>query len=281
MQYTDEQKNEAKKLFLKGFKVPEISKQLEIGARTLYAWVKKELWADMLTGQSSLYSAHKRLQNLMDRENKTQLEQKEVLITLRVIEKLENIEIKKQKSRENNDTGSSGREGRRTKRQTKFNDFSNVEESDVIEKFKNGLFQYQTDLWDKRRERVRQILKSRQIGLTYYFAREAFADCLITGRNKIFISASRNQADVFREYIKMFALEWYGVEVRGKDKMEVTTPHGKATLYFLSTNSTTAQSYHGDVYVDEYFWIPKFSKLNKVASAMASQKMWSRTYFST
>lgn len=31
-------------------------------------------------------------------------------------------------------------------------------------------------------------------------------------------------------------------------------PNG-ATLYFLGTNARTAQSYHGNLYLDEYFWI--------------------------
>ncbi len=41
-------------------------------------------------------------------------------------------------------------------------------------------------------------------------------------------------------------------------------PNG-ATLYFLGTNARTAQSYHGNLYLDEYFWIPKFQELRKVA----------------
>jgi len=53
------------------------------------------------------------------------------------------------------------------------------------------------------------------------------------------------------------------------------------TMYFLGTNYRTAQSYHGDVYIDEVFWIYGFDQLNKVASAMASQKRYHKTYFST
>jgi uncharacterized protein YjcR len=40
---------------------------------------------------------------------------------------------------------------------------------------------------------------------------------------------------------------------------------------FLGTNSNTAQSHNGDLYVDEIFWIPNFQKLRKVSSGMASQ----------
>lgn len=57
-------------------------------------------------------------------------------------------------------------------------------------------------------------------------------------------------------------------------------PNG-ATLYFLGTNARTAQSYHGNLYLDEYFWIPKFRELRKVASGMALHKRWRQTYFST
>ncbi|RMN07389.1 Phage terminase, ATPase subunit [Pseudomonas syringae pv. coriandricola] len=35
------------------------------------------------------------------------------------------------------------------------------------------------------------------------------------------------------------------------------------------------------MYVDEYFWIRDFEKLNTVASAMATHKKWRKTYFST
>ncbi|MFB4605056.1 terminase large subunit domain-containing protein, partial [Enterobacter hormaechei subsp. steigerwaltii] len=54
-----------------------------------------------------------------------------------------------------------------------------------------------------------------------------------------------------------------------------------ACLYFLGTNARTAQSYHGNLYLDEYFWIPKFQELRKVASGMALHKKWRQTYFST
>ncbi|PPW59921.1 terminase large subunit domain-containing protein, partial [Escherichia coli] len=54
-----------------------------------------------------------------------------------------------------------------------------------------------------------------------------------------------------------------------------------AKLIFLGTNSNTAQSHNGDLYVDEIFWIPNFQVLRKVASGMASQSHLRSTYFST
>ncbi|HAI1440814.1 TPA: hypothetical protein HIT88_005174, partial [Escherichia coli] len=53
--------------------------------------------------------------------------------------------------------------------------------------------------------RIRDILKSRQIGATFYFSREALLRALKTGHNQIFLSASKTQAYVFREYIIAFA----------------------------------------------------------------------------
>ncbi len=67
------------------------------------------------------------------------------------------------------------------------------------------------------------------------------------------------------------------VELKGDP---ITLSNG-ATLYFLGTNARTAQSYHGNLYLDEYFWIPKFQELRKVASGMAMHKKWRQTYFST
>jgi len=69
------------------------------------------------------------------------------------------------------------------------------------------------DKWEDKRTRM--ILKSRQIGATWYFAREALADALVTGRNQIFLSASKAQAHVFKQYIIQFAKESCGVELSG------------------------------------------------------------------
>lgn len=59
--------------------------------------------------------------------------------------------------------------------------------------------------------RVELFLKSRQIGATYYFAREAFLYALETGRNQNFLSAPKNQAYLFRGYILAFVREVFGI----------------------------------------------------------------------
>jgi phage FluMu gp28-like protein len=155
----------------------------------------------------------------------------------------------------------------------------------MLDKARNELFGnhlYQLE-WHARKNdpktcRNRFILKSRQIGATYYFAWEAFEDAILNGDNQIFLSASRDQAEVFKAYIIAFARDKFELELKGAGFIELSNG---AELRFLSTNSRTAQSYHGHLYIDEVFWIPDFAKMFKVASGMASHKKWRRTYFST
>lgn len=283
MKYSNQKKDEAKSLYLKGHKVPEIEKQLKIERRTLYLWIKNDGWNIVLNREDTRYTIKKRIRLLAERENKTELEIKELDHLIENLIKIENLYSRLSSKSDNSDNSdrsdTSGK--KRRGRKAKKNDFSDLDETGLMENFFDGLFDYQHDCWEHLDERIRNILKSRQIGMTWYFAREAFTNALLTGDNQIFLSASRAQSDVFREYIKFFALDWFDVELTGKDKIELITPKGVATLYFLSTNSSTAQSYHGHVYIDEYFWIPKFKTLKKVATAMASQKRWRKTFFST
>ena len=281
MAYNADQKEKARIMFLQGHTVPEIADALKIERRTLYLWAKSEDWNKAANKDDVFYSIKKRIALLLERENKTALELKELHYLLYHLRTLEKLKIKAQERKEQ--AGGEDRDGKPEKRGRKKrkNDFCEINEKELLRKFENGLFKYQLDMWNFRRKRNRNILKSRQIGFTYYFAREALVDAILSGRNKIFLSASRAQADMFRDYIRSAALEYCGIDLAGKDKIELQTRHGVATLYFLSTNSSTAQSYHGDVYIDEYFWIPKFDVLKKVASAMASQEQYTRTYFST
>ena len=63
------------------------------------------------------------------------------------------------------------------------------------------------------------ILKSRQIGATFYFAREALVDAIKTGRNQIFLSASQRQALKFRREIAGWVKKVTGVELKGNPVM--------------------------------------------------------------
>ena len=90
------------------------------------------------------------------------------------------------------------------------------------------------------------------------------------------MSASKAQAFQFKQY-QIDMAQMVGVELKGAD---IRLGNG-AVLYFLGTNSRTAQGRHGDLYVDEYFWIPDFKELTRLAKPMASQSQYRITYFST
>lgn len=123
--------------------------------------------------------------------------------------------------------------------------------------------------------RFRNLLKSRQIGATFFMAREAFLRAVKTGNNQIFLSASRAQAFQFKQYIADF-LAMVGIEFKG-DVPELSM----GQVLFLGTNSRTAQGRNGDLYVDEYFWIQDFKRLRELAEPMASQARFRTTFFST
>lgn len=298
MSYSTEVKEAAKRLYLRRCKPREIQAQLGLpNIRIVYYWIARGGWDELLTDEEPLSAVSRRITLLLEKTealSKGDLDELERLTSIR--EKL-----LKQAARPPAalaaDEGSahapsSGRgerrprgEGGKRKEKPLKNDISALTEVDFLEKFTSRMFAYQMELFEAKRNpltaRIRNILKSRQIGLTYYFAAEAFMDAVLTGDNQLFLSASRAQSEVFRSYIVAFASKWFDIDLTGNPI--VLSKDGKpwAELRFLSTNSNTAQSYHGHLYVDEYFWIPRFDKIQGVASGMAAHAKWRQTYFST
>ncbi|MBY8171072.1 terminase ATPase subunit family protein [Vibrio fluvialis] len=296
MAYAPEIRQAARALYLKAWTPREIADELNLNSdRIIYHWADKYGWRDMLREQTIDEAIANRIQTLLEIENpsKPQLDMLDRLIGHHVkLKKVRASELPKEPTEsgthstqsghksgksgsQNADSGKqmaqSGKRGRKVK-----NDVSEITE-DCFKLWHDSLFKYQVVMRDNLHQRIRNILKSRQIGATYYFAGEALEQAILTGDNQIFLSASRAQAEVFRRYIVALAKEFLGLKLSGNP---MTLSNG-AELHFLSTNGKTAQSYHGHVYVDEYFWIGKFDELNKVASAMATHKKWRKTYFST
>lgn len=303
MYYSTEVKEAAKRLFLRRCKAKEIQAQLGLpNVRIVYYWIRQGGWEDMLTDEEPLTAVSRRITLLLEKPevlSKGELDELDRLTTLR--ERLAKqcakpaaprdeansapAEDQPRRERGNNGQRRRGEKGEGKKAKAPKNDVSTLTEVDFLDKFISKMYGYQKELFAAKQNpltaRIRNILKSRQVGLTYYFAGEAFMDAVLTGDNQVFLSASRAQSEIFRSYIVSFAQEWFGLELTGNPI--VLSKDGKpwAELRFLSTNSSTAQGHHGHVYVDEYFWIKDFEKLNKVASAMATHRKWRKTYFST
>ncbi|EHH2490379.1 terminase [Vibrio parahaemolyticus] len=288
MAYSDEIREAAKKLYLRGVPPKEIAAQLNLNSeRILYTWAEKFGWALLLDELSVEQMINRRLAVLIDKDEKTdqQLKEMDRLIDhhVKLLKAQADAKAKAERHlspgsspKSDGDSSKQSSSNGNRKRSRKKNSIEHLTEDD-FKGWHESLFEYQHTMRNNIKQRIRNILKSRQIGATYYFSGEALEDAILTGDNQIFLSASRAQAEVFRSYIIAIAKEFLDIELTGNP---IILSNG-AELRFLSTNSKTAQSYHGHVYVDEYFWIPKFDELNKLASAMATHKKWRKTYFST
>lgn len=281
-----------------GVSVAEIAERLHIARNTVYTWFRKDGLMDATPGDSlrdMLDEFDERIRYLVNKEGKTEFDLRELEVLGRERRKYTLTEAKQAvyirqsdgtrayvSSSADIEVADKDFNSALKKRGRKSNDVKNhltPEQVDAVEAaFLAEMYDYQRIWYDNIHQRVRNILKSRQIGATFHFAREAIVDALRNGRNKVFLSASKAQALIFRDYIVAFVYRVTGVELKGGDKI---TMHDKTRLLFSSTSANTAQGYSGDVYGDEYFWIPKFAKFRKVTSAMAAQKRWRITMFSS
>ena len=307
MAYTEEVRNAAKGLYLKRWLPREIANELGLNSlRVVYQWIQKYSWDALLSDEQMEDAIARRVQLLLTREKKnpTELDELDRLIGQHVRLKKELLQLREKElqlnereaaiasgvspdelpeprgKRGGGQTKEGQSKGGKKKGKKAKNDVSELLPED-FEGWLGTLFGYQLRCREAKDDpnipRTRNILKSRQIGMTYYFGGEAFEDAALTGGNQIFLSATRAQAEVFRAYIIKIAREFLEVELSGNP---IILSNG-AELHFLSTNSNSAQSRSGNVYIDEYFWIPGFTKLSNVASAMATQSHWRKTYFST
>jgi uncharacterized protein YjcR len=272
----------AKILYFQGWNVQDISKHIDTPYDTVIGWKRRDKWDQSDTITRINTCVEMRLCMLINKDPKDAHDFKEIDLLSRQLERTARItkyaETGVEKDLNPNRDMTDPTTGRDKRNRPKQNDITEEQAIALSEAFTDSLFEYQK-VWHEagKKHRTRNILKSRQVGATYFFAHEAFIDAVLNGNNQIFLSASKAQANVFRQYIIQFCKKVIDVDLKG-DPIVLTNG---ATLYFLGTNSRTAQSYHGNLYIDEYFWIPKFQEFQKVASGMAMHKKWRKTYFST
>lgn len=279
-------RRQARSLYWRGWGVTQIADELSLNRSTVQAWKDREKWDDAPSLSKIEDALECRLNLLIAKDSKTGGDFKEIDLLMRQVvhtARVRRYEAPGGHEGDLNDKVANRNAGER-KPGKKKNHFTEEQVEQLEAIFAEELFGYQEDWWAARGERTRMILKSRQIGATWYFAREALLDALRGGGNQIFLSASKSQAHIFRGYIVQFAAR-VGVKLQG-DPIVLTAdtiPQGEdaAELIFLGTNARTAQGYHGNFYFDEFFWTYGFEELNKVASGMAMHKKWRRTYFST
>lgn len=271
-------RRQAALLYWQGFSVPQIAEMLQTKRPTVQSWKQRDGWDETAPLDRVGNTLEARLIQLYAKPALTAHDFKVADFLARQLERFARINRYGQTGNEADLNPNVANRNKGERKKPKKNYFSEEAIEKLQEIFFDQSFEYQLN-WHKAglEHRIRHILKSRQIGATFYFAREALLRALATGQNQIFLSASKTQAYVFRKYIIAFA-RLVDVDLSGDP---IVIGNNGAELLFLGTNSNTAQSHNGDLYVDEIFWIPNFQKLRKVASGMASQKHLRTTYFST
>lgn len=290
--YSDEIINLAQSFYLKRWTPQEIAAELKLNStRIVYYWADKFGWRNLLSEESLESIIQRRAALLTEKNNKTELELKEldkyIDMHVKIVisrhkhdEKIHAMNLDAQGGRTSSGKASKVKsqddDGKSTGPRRKRNDVSGITADDFKE-FTDQLFDYQRTLREAKQYRNRIWLKSRQIGATWYAAFEALEDAIMTGNNQAFLSASLSQSLIFRRYIVKFAFELFGLELVGDP---IVLSNG-AELHFLSTNSSTAQGFCANVYIDEIFWQRDFTRLKTVAAAIATHSYLRRTYIST
>lgn len=273
-----DKRRKARALYWMGWRVTHIAEHLDEPRTTVHEWKRADAWDKAKPVDRVEGTLEMRMCTLINKDNKTGGDFKEIDLLGRQIERLARVHKYSETGKESDLNPNINARNAAPKAQPDRNQLGGEEGLEKLKSaFIDSLFKYQLAWWQNSQERTRAILKSRQIGATWYFAREALIDALETGRNQIFLSASKAQAHIFRGYIVDFVKKVLDIDLKGDP---IVLPNG-ATLYFLGTNARTAQGYHGNFYFDEFFWTQSFEQLNTVASGMAMHKRWRKTYFST
>ncbi|KZN61200.1 terminase large subunit domain-containing protein [Pseudoalteromonas luteoviolacea] len=280
--YDEKVRKRAKDLYVvEGYTFAEIAECEGMpNDRTIRRWAEKEDWDAQCPSFTAEMAIARQIVKLSEKEHKTDADYKELSFLIKCqcdLNKSHHAPAPKVRNTDNQSGSSkSKKKGKKLK-----NDVSSITKEQLDEVKDTLLYPHQQHWFENQEHRTRFLLKPRQIGATFYFSFEAFYDAIVNGRNKIFLSASRDQAEIFKANIIAIAKEYFDVELSGSP-LTMNLGNGKqASLIFRSTNRNSAQSFSGDLYIDEVFWIPKFKSLNDVAKAMATQSEYRTTYFST
>lgn len=279
---------EARSLYWRGWAVSQIAEELGLPYSTVSSWKVRHKWDEASAITRAEEGTLERYLQLVAKDRKTGGDFKEIDLLGRQFERLARQRKYGETGKEGdlNPARSNGAKATNAKKDAAQNLITAEMVAKLRADFEANLFGHQETWLSTTSLRTRIIVKSRQIGATWYFARERLLVALEEGKNQIFLSASRAQANIFRNYIVQWVLAVCGVSLKGSPIIIQRTDGDEALLepvelYFLGTNYRTAQGYHGDIIVDECFWIYGFEELFKVASAMATHKIYTRTLFST
>jgi len=271
-------RNESAQLYWQGVKVPEIALKLDVPETTVYSWKKRDSWDQSTAAQKIELCIEIEIIQLMRKENPNAIDLKRIPVLMNTLEKAAKIKKYERSGKQKELNHRLSNSGRKTNTSKNYISEENIEKLETAFREMFQKFLYQWELYEAAYQYdIINLLKSRQIGLTFLFALLAILDAAKTGDNWVFLSASKNQAHIFKNYIVAFVLEICEVDLKG-DPIKLWNG---ATLYFLGTNKNTAQGYHGHLVIDEYQWIHRFKELQEAASGMALHAKWREIYITT
>lgn len=156
---------------------------------------------------------------------------------------------------------------------------SGLQRSDLSKRFLAGLYDYQMGWYLSGLSPdapVRNILKSRAIGATWYFVREMLLDAVTTGRNQVLIAPNEGMAQAARRYLTRFAAA-SGVAICYD---EIIFQNG-AGLHFSYPGGPAPDFADGNVYMDEYAWVDDFSYLTGDILDIATHSGCRQTWYTS
>jgi len=286
MSYSEKIIEQAKTLYDLGAPIEHIRQECDLpNRRIIYTWIKRFKWNASTDTYSLIVKTSRRLNWLIDRDEKSKADWCEVSNLGDLLMKLEKASAyasgetrPSNRGRKPNQKTGTGR-----KKKPKKNDVSHITTA-MLDEIEAKVFYKHQKIWleagrNPKTNLMRFILKARQIGATFTFAWEALRNAIETGHNQIFISSTKDQAKVFKSYIYQLALEHFDLELTG-DPIKLVAGKGKGIpeIHFLSPNSF-ANSRSGDVYFDEVFYTRSFDKMKAVAAPMATLDGFKETYF--
>jgi len=154
--------------------------------------------------------------------------------------------------------------------------------------FEANLYGHQKRWAEASWRRSRMIVEARQIGATWYFARERFLAALETGKDQIFIVRSHTDRKILLGIIRSWVARLFGFGLhdsfgevtvaRGKDDAGAQLP--PVSITFREGIKWHPVGYHGDVIVQDFFWMDDFATVFKWAEALAWQSRFTMTFYS-
>src|SRR5690606_25760570 len=155
---------------------------------TIHSWKRRDRWDEAGPTERVEGALEARLIQLITKEQKEGKDFKEIDLLGRQIERLARVRRYQETGRESDLNPNIHNRNAVPHRKPVKNAIADEAIEKLVEAFEESLFEYQRTWYRAgQQHRIRNLLKSRQIGATWYFAREAFIDALQTGKNKIFM----------------------------------------------------------------------------------------------